>query len=129
VTSLLKWADMRPDWNLPGGRTPGSSRASYTGVTATSLRAHYVLIGRGQTSPKHSGSADHLIAPVEGRVEFELPDGRYVLEPFDLFVFPAGVPYRYTNIGSSDAVFLSVGSRADEWPPAPNKYFDDEPTA
>jgi quercetin dioxygenase-like cupin family protein len=120
--ALVKWSNMRPSWGLPGATTPGSMRAGFDHVFTSSAKAHWVLIGRGQSSPLHSSAADHLIVVVEGKVEFQLGDDRYVLEPMDLFVFPSEAPYRYTNISSGDAMFLSVSSSAGSWPPEANQY-------
>ena len=124
ITRLIKWAEMRPDWSLPGARTPGTARASYDRISASNMKAHHVMIGRGQSTPLHTSASDHLIVVLEGRVEFELSGGKFELSPYDLFVFPAEVPYRYTNVGDGDALFLSVSSRATEWPPPATKYLE-----
>jgi len=123
TAQLIKWEDMRLDWSLPGAKTPGTARAVYDLISASSINAHHVVIFHGQSTPVHTTESDHLMVQIEGIVEFDLVgDQKYVLHPKDLFVFPAGVPYRYTNVGPGDALFVSVACRADTWPPGPNVY-------
>ena len=40
----------------------------------------------------------------------------YTLEPNDMLLLPAGVPYEYRNSGLEQASFASIAGRVDEWP-------------
>lgn len=115
----LKASDLRPHWTLPGAQTPGTARANYApGAELTKTSARYIMIPRGQTTPPHHTTSEHIIVMFEGRVSFEFDSGdEYVIGPRDLLSFASGITYRYTNVGDGDAFFLSVQGCVDSWPP------------
>ena len=116
---LLKRRDMhRINWDLPGAEREGFLRGMHNGVQARRAFSKLVTIPFGQKTPPHAVSADHMIFQVRGQVEFTLPDGTFRLDEQDLFFFPANARYSFENVGSGDAVFLSVVSESnDGWPP------------
>lgn len=59
---------------------------------------------------------DELIYMLEGEAVLVEDDGESILRPGDVATFKAGVPvgHMLVNRGDKDAVFLEVGTRADE---------------
>ena len=115
----LKYCDLRPQWTLPGAQTPGTARANYTpGAELTKTSARYIMIPRGQSTPPHHTTSEHIIVMFEGTVSFEFDSGEEcVIGSRDLLSFASGITYRYTNVGDGDALFLSVQGCVDSWPP------------
>jgi quercetin dioxygenase-like cupin family protein len=117
--TLLKFADLRPEWTLPGAQIPGTARAAYRPRAELAKgSARFILIPRGQSTPPHHTTSEHLIVMFQGTVLFEFETaGEYVLHQRDLLSFTSDLTYRYTNIGDSDALFLSVQTMNTSWPP------------
>lgn len=115
----LKFADLRPQWTLQDARIPGFARANYApAAELTKTSARYILMPRGQSSPPHRTTSEHIIVLLEGSVVFEFESGQEcVMRPRDLLAFASGITYRYTNVGDRDAFFLSVQGCVDSWPP------------
>ena len=115
----LKFSDLRPHWALKGAQTPGFARAAYApAAELTKTSARYILMPRGQSSPPHHTTSEHIIVLLEGSVAFEFEFGEEcVMGPRDLLAFASGVTYRYTNVGDCDAFLLSVQGCVDSWPP------------
>ena len=79
-----------------------------------------LVLPPGQGCPKHDFGGDVVVLALEGEVEFAVHDGdrttAYRLEPNDMLLLPAGVPYEYRNSGPGEASFASIAGRVDEWP-------------
>lgn len=116
---LLKRADMRMRTDmLHKGDVEGYRRAVYDGLRARSCAANLIFLPKGQSSPKHSFSGEHIHLQIEGEVEFHFEGDptRYRVGPLDMLFHPANHAYDYANVGEGDALFLSVVSRFEEWP-------------
>jgi quercetin dioxygenase-like cupin family protein len=62
----------------------------------------------GQTSPWHSVPSDVLWIQLLGEVEFTAAGELWPLRPLDILVIPANVPYIYTNVTFTEALFFDV---------------------
>jgi quercetin dioxygenase-like cupin family protein len=114
----IRRGEQVPDWDLRGSDKPGTRRAICTPMVATNMAAAVLVVPAGQGCDPHQYTAEHVIFPLEGMVEFDVGGDRWLLEPFDLFFLPANVEYTYRSVGDGDARFLSITGRLDEWPGA-----------
>lgn len=115
---LLKRPEMRLSWgNLHKAEQFGFHRGMYDAVAAQSCTARLIVLPFGQASPSHRSTGEHIHFQIRSEIEFEVADEKYLVSPSDLFFIPAGVAYSYTNVGDEDALFLSVHSRVEDWPP------------
>lgn len=119
---VLKRGQTRPDWGgLPQSQTPGFIRGAYPNVVGSSASGRIVIVPRGQGSPKHANTAEHLICHLEGEAVFEFPDDlpaeKIYLSRYDILFIPANMPYQYFNVGETDVMWFTVLTSAGDWPP------------
>jgi mannose-6-phosphate isomerase-like protein (cupin superfamily) len=115
---LLRRSQMRVTWGtLHKADQFGYHRGMYDALVAQSSTARLIVLPFGQASPPHQSSGEHLHFQVRSDIEFEMAGEKYLVSPNDLFFIPAGVRYGYANVGDEDALFLSVHSRVEDWPP------------
>jgi quercetin dioxygenase-like cupin family protein len=117
---VLREADFKPRSNSPRADEPGYGRVFIEGVSARNFMVNILVLPLGQGCPRHDFGGDVVVLVLEGQVEFIVHDGdtptAYTLEPNDLLLLPAGVPYEYRNSGPEQASFASIAGRVDEWP-------------
>ena len=117
---VLRQADFKPRWNSPRADEPGYGRAFIEGVSATNFMVNILVLPLGQGCPRHDFGGDVVVLALAGQVEFVVHDGgsstAYTLEPNDMLLLPAGVPYEYRNLGLEQASFASIAGRVDDWP-------------
>ena len=117
---VVRQADFEPRWNSPRADEPGYGRAFIEGVGATNFMVNILVLPLGQGCPRHDFGGDVVVLALAGQVEFVVHDGgnstAYTLEPNDMLLLPAGVPYEYRNSGLEQASFASIAGRVEEWP-------------
>lgn len=96
-------------WDLPLARQWGYVRGSFPAIRTPSAWAHLMRMLPAQTAPVHSIPSDLIFIGLEESTEFEILNSTYELGPYDLMVVPADVPYKYSNYGFSESIFLDVG--------------------
>lgn len=77
------------------------------------LQANIHIVEPGKASDgqiEHTGEEIGYV--LEGTVELQLGDERYVVQPGDAFTFPSHIPHGYRNIGEDVARILWVNSPA-----------------
>lgn len=105
-------------WDLPLAATAGHMRAIARGVRGASCSVGIGVLPVGQRSPVHSSSAEHLLLGLDGLIVFRVGEDEFELGPMDLLFIPAGPQYEYRNAGFTQASFVDVLGRVDEWPPS-----------
>lgn len=119
--SILRRAEMRPNWTSPRSAEEGWRRAALRGaggrvISGTNFKATIMVIPVGQASPPHTWSGEHIVFGIRGVVEFTIEGESTELHPEDILFFPANAVYEYRTVGAQDASFLSIVGRVDEWP-------------
>jgi quercetin dioxygenase-like cupin family protein len=94
----------------------GFHRSFSESVEGRNFRAHVIVVPEGQASPPHVANCEHIMFQLEGSIAFEFEGARYVTEQYDTLFIPPNIAYGYRNVGSGDALFLSIVGRYDEWP-------------
>ncbi len=109
----MPWQEVRRQftWQLPRAEGWGSHRGTGPHVFSGTLSGHLVREPSAQSSPWHAPSRDIIFIQLAGEVEFTAAGRRWHLEPLDLFMMPANVPYVYTNIGLVESLFCDTGGR------------------
>lgn len=102
---------------LPGGDVEGTRRGVANGIATSSTMVNVLVMPPGQTSPTRRFTGDHVIFQLSGTVEWTVGDDVYRLSPNDMLFFPPGTPYSFANVGDTDARFIDVAGRVDDWPP------------
>jgi quercetin dioxygenase-like cupin family protein len=111
-TVLVRWADLEPDWSLPGAGEGGHLRRTVSwvgggegmlnfnreaGVVNDRLVLGATVIEPGNSEPEHEhASAEHILVAA-GRAA--APDGGEPLGPLDFVLAPAGVPHGLRALG------------------------------
>lgn len=126
-SALLPWQASLDGFTLrsPLARQPGMRRFSGPFLDAGGLTSHLVRSPQGEGSPWHALPSDLLVLQLEGEVRFDAAGAHRRLRPLDLLLIPAGVPYRYENVGTGAALFFDVFER-----PRPGEgavYWQDDP--
>lgn len=121
-----RWADYAPRvrWDLPLARQWGFARGSFPPISIPGAWAHLMRHLPGQSAPVHSIPTDLIFIGLEEIAEFEILGETYNLGPYDLMVVPADTPYKYSNYGFAEAIFLDVGLTAA--PGHRSRYFIDK---
>jgi hypothetical protein len=99
-------------WDLPLARQWGYIRGSFPAIRTPTAWAHLMRMLPAQTSPVHSIPSDLIFIGLEETTEFEILGSYYELGPCDLMIVPAETPYKYSNYGFSETIFLDVGLAA-----------------
>lgn len=109
------WDDYRRmgDWELPKADTWGFHRVKYPQVDGSAMYGHVVRVLPGQASPEQSHPVDIFFVAISGEVELYVGSTIYALRPHDLLKVDAGTPYRYLNVGFSDALFFNIFAKPD----------------
>jgi gentisate 1,2-dioxygenase len=102
----------RVSWDLPLARQWGYVRGSFPAIRTPTAWAHLMRMLPGQTAPVHSIPSDLIFIGLEESTEFEILNATYELGPYDLMVVPADTPYKYSNYGFSESIFLDFGLSA-----------------
>jgi mannose-6-phosphate isomerase-like protein (cupin superfamily) len=120
-----RWADYSPKvrWDLPLASQWGFARGSFPPISIPGAWAHLMRHLPGQSAPVHSIPTDLIFIGLEEIAEFEILGETYNLGPYDLMVVPADTPYKYSNYGFAEAIFLDVGLTAA--PGHRSRYFID----
>lgn len=123
----MSWPIYRRDfrWTLPWAEKWGFHRGSGPLIKPPGLRGHTVRMPIGQSTPWHYAPRDLMFMPIDGDIEFSAGGKDWPLEQFDMLLVPAFMPYRYTNYGLKEVVFLSIGGRLE--PGTKGAYFSEDP--
>lgn len=118
----IRMAEQKPEWGvLPGSLNPGTIRGGYPRIDASKAFGRMLILPLGQGAPAHRNTAEHLILHLQGNVTFEFPEARpgerFRLEPHDVLFIPAGMAFSYFNSGRTEAVWWSVLTAKESWPP------------
>jgi len=128
----LRWKEYRRkiNWNISDADLWGYHRGTYPGLETSDVSLHMVVQPGWQSSNIHGKTWDCVFLQMKGETLFETgpsPDHLkpYRLQPKDVLWVPAGNPYRYTTVGSSPSLFVSM---ATQWgPDAKATYYDRRP--
>ncbi len=91
----------------------GVSHKVFSGENAT--LAWGTLQPGHETNP-HAHPHEQLVYVVQGRMRFTVGDESAIVEPGDMLVVPSGVEHWAENLGSEDAIDLSIFSpRRDDY--------------
>jgi quercetin dioxygenase-like cupin family protein len=123
----MVWERYRRDfhWTLPWAERWGYHRGSGPLIMADGLRGHTVRIPPGQSTPWHFAPRDLVFMGIQNEVEFKAAGREFPLTRYDLLIVPGGTPYRYTNYGLTECVFLSIGGKLP--PGKKGIYFTSDP--
>jgi quercetin dioxygenase-like cupin family protein len=98
-------------WQLPRAEQWGMHRGSgphfYSGI----VKGHLVRQPPSQSSPWHALTRDLIFLHLAGEVEFTAAGRIWPMQPMDLLMVPANVPYAYTNVGLTEAIFCDATGR------------------
>jgi quercetin dioxygenase-like cupin family protein len=112
-------------WTLPLAEQWGYHRGSGPLIRPPGLRGHTVRMIPGQSTPWHYAPRDLMFMPIDGEVEFEAANGVWPLGKWDMLLVPAFTPYKWSNYGLKEVVFLSIGGKLE--PGKKGAYFDGNP--
>lgn len=124
---LMTWRDSRRDfhWTLPLAERWGYHRGSGPLIRPAMLRGHLVRMPAAQSTPWHYAPRDLMFTVIDNEIEFAAANKVFPLTPQDMLIIPAGTPYRYTNYGRSEVLFLSIGGKLP--PGKKSAYFTEDP--
>jgi quercetin dioxygenase-like cupin family protein len=111
TTKFMDWEDVRREfhWNLPYAETWGYHRGSGPHILTTKFRGHMVRQPPAQGCPWHATTRDIFVLQLKGEIEWTAAGQKWPLIPRDLFIMRPGIPYVYTNLGMSEAIFFDIG--------------------
>lgn len=123
----MEWRNYRRDfrWTLPWAERWGFHRGSGPLIRPPGLRGHTVRMPIAQSTPWHFAPRDLMFMPIDGEIEFEAGGEAWPLEQFDMLLIPAFTPYRYSNYGLKEVIFLSIGGKLE--PGKKGAYFASDP--
>ncbi len=123
----MVWAEYSREfhWTLPFAEKWGFHRGSGPLIRPPGLRGHTVRMIPGQSTPWHYAPRDLMFVPIKGEVEFESANQAFPLGPRDMLLVPAFMPYKWSNYGLQEVVFLSIGGKLE--PGKKGAYFASNP--
>jgi len=81
-----------------------------SGLIQQGLEAHVITAKQGVKSGTKGVShlGDELILCLEGKFQFEVKKGKYILEEGDSLLFKGSLPQQWENVGNGDSCLLIV---------------------
>jgi len=97
---------------IPKGSWEGLGGESFTGRVEPFMMTIEAGGGSGPFAMMHTGS--EFVYCIDGRVDYEVEDQKFILEPGDSLIFAAQLHHRWKNGGTSSASLLIVLSDFDQ---------------